>query len=77
MYEHKAFQDFAADLDDLAHLLEAAALREGFTMVDAKQQSIIATACLRGLLLQRLLTPDAEVDAAAERFITSLTASTT
>ena len=56
---------------------EAAALREGFTMVDAKQQSIIATACLRGLLLQRLLTPDAEVDAAAERFITSLTASTT
>ncbi|CAN5181537.1 hypothetical protein BH09ACT9_BH09ACT9_27550 [soil metagenome] len=77
VYEHKAFQDFAADLDDLAHLLEAAALREGFTMVDAKQQSIIATACLRGLLLQRLLTPDAEVDAAAERFITSLTASTT
>lgn len=29
VYEHKAFQDFAADLDDLAHLLEAAASAKG------------------------------------------------
>ncbi len=77
VYEHNAFQDFVTNLDDLAHLLEAAALRDGFTVVDAQQQSIIATACLRGLLLQRLLTPDAEVDATAERFITSLTTTIT
>ena len=57
VYEHKAFQDFAADLDDLAHLLEAAALREGFTMVDAKQQSIIATACLRGTVATEVAHP--------------------
>jgi AcrR family transcriptional regulator len=74
VYEHDVFQEFVADIDDLASLLEAAALRDGHTAADARQRSIIATSCLRGLLLQRLLAPSAEVDAAAERFITSLAA---
>jgi AcrR family transcriptional regulator len=75
VYEHDVFQEFVADIDDLASLLEAAALRDGHTAADARQRSIIATSCLRGLLLQRLLAPSAEVDAAAERFITSWAAS--
>jgi AcrR family transcriptional regulator len=77
VYEHEAFEEFVADLDDLAALLEAAALRDGCTTTDARQKSLIAIACMRGLLLQKLLTPDADVDAAAERFITSLAASPT
>ena len=74
VYELDAFHEFVADLDDLAGMLEAAARRDGCTPADAKQQSLLAVSCLRGLLLQRLLTPDAEVKAAAERFITTLTA---
>lgn len=75
VYEGHALQKFVADLDDLARVLEAAALREGSTATDARQRSVMAIACLRGLLLQRLLTPGAEVDAAAERFISSLATS--
>ncbi|PKW18590.1 TetR/AcrR family transcriptional regulator [Saccharopolyspora spinosa] len=74
VYEPDAFREFVADIDDLAHLLEAAALRDGSTATDAKQRSVLAIGCLRGLLLQRLLTPTADVDAAAEQFITSLSA---
>jgi AcrR family transcriptional regulator len=72
VYEPDAFQAFVADVDDLARLLEEAAVRDGLTPDDARQQSLIAVSGLRGLLLQGLLTPDAEIDAAAERFITSL-----
>ena len=75
VYEHDAFHGFVADLDDLTGLLEAAALRDGCTATDARQNSVIAIASLRGLLLQRLLTPNADVDSAAERFLTSLAAS--
>ncbi|WP_193106089.1 TetR/AcrR family transcriptional regulator [Brachybacterium sp. FME24] len=75
VYEPDAFQEFVADVDELARLLEEAALRDGFTPTDARQQSLIAVSCLRGLLLQRLLNPDTEIDAAAERFIGSLAAS--
>jgi AcrR family transcriptional regulator len=71
VYERGAFDGFVADLDDLTHLLEAAALREGLPPSQASQQSLIAIACTRGLLLQRLLSPSDEVDAAAERFIES------
>jgi AcrR family transcriptional regulator len=74
VYEPDAFQEFVADVDDLARLLEEAALRDGSTPTDASQQSMIAVSGLRGLLLQGLLTPAADVDAAAERFITSLAA---
>ncbi|MEU0790714.1 TetR/AcrR family transcriptional regulator [Amycolatopsis sp. NPDC005961] len=74
VYEPGAFREFVADLDDLTRLLEAAALREGSTATEARQRSVIAVAALRGLLLQRLLTPAAEVDAAAEHFIASLAA---
>ncbi|MFB6722349.1 TetR/AcrR family transcriptional regulator [Kribbella sp. NPDC056345] len=72
VYEHNAYQSFVTGLDDLVHTLEAAARRDGHTATEARQQSIIAVSCLRGLLLQRLLTPDAEVDDAAERFLGSL-----
>lgn len=76
VYEQDVFHEFVADIDDLARILEAAALRDGATPTQAEQRSIIATSCLRGLLLQRLLTPTAEIDAAAEHFITSLGAFT-
>lgn len=71
VYEQGAFDGFVSDLDDLTHLLEAAARRDGLTTADAAQQSLVAIACVRGLLLQRLLSPTEEVDAAAERFIAS------
>jgi AcrR family transcriptional regulator len=74
VYERDAFEEFVADIDDLRQLLESAALRDGSTPTDARQLSIIATSCLRGLLLQRLLGPSADVDTAAERFLASLTA---
>ncbi|MEU1973171.1 TetR/AcrR family transcriptional regulator [Microbacterium sp. NPDC019599] len=74
VYEHDAFEEFVADIDDLRQLLEAAALRDGSTLMDARQLSIIATSSLRGLLLQRLLAPSADVDAAAVRFLASLPA---
>ena len=74
VYERDAFQGFVADLDDLAQLLEAAARRDGCTPKAARQQSLVAIACLRGLLLQRLLTPDADVEVAFERFLASLAA---
>ena len=50
----------------------AAAEREGCLPDVARQRSMVAIACLRGLLLQRLLTGSAEVDAAAESFFASL-----
>ncbi|WP_341946917.1 TetR/AcrR family transcriptional regulator [Microbacterium sp. LWH11-1.2] len=71
VYERGAFDGFVADLDDLTRLLEAAARRDGLKEADAVQQSLIAIACVRGLLLQRLLTPSDQVDAAAEKFIAS------
>src|SRR4051794_12072291 len=73
VYERDAFGEFVADIDALRQLLEAAALRDGSTPTDARQLSIVATSSLRGLLLQRLLAPSADVDAAAERFLVSLT----
>lgn len=73
VYERGAFVGFVADLDDLTRLLEAAARRDGRTAAEAAEQSLIAIACVRGLLLQRLLSPSDEVDAAADRFIASFT----
>ena len=75
VYDLDAFQEFVAGLDDLAGMLEAAARRDGIAPAEAQQLSLLAVSCLRGLLLQRVLTPGADVDAAAERFITTLTAS--
>jgi AcrR family transcriptional regulator len=72
VFEPDAFEGFVAGLDDLAGLLEAAALRDGCPATEARQRSVLAISSLRGLLLQRLLTPTAEVDAAAERFLSSL-----
>ncbi|MCF2573633.1 TetR/AcrR family transcriptional regulator [Brevibacterium sp. UCMA 11754] len=72
VYDREAFDEFISDIDELANLLNSAALRDGHSKEDAQQQSIIAIAGLRGLLLQKLLTPSADIDAAAERFISSL-----
>lgn len=72
LYERDAFDEFVADIEDLTRLLETAALHDGASEADARLQSVLATSCLRGLLLQRLLTPTAEVDAAADRFLSSL-----
>jgi len=72
VYAPESFQEFVAGLDDLAGMLEAAARRDGLAPADATQQSLLAVSCLRGLLLQRLLAPEADVDAAAERFIATL-----
>jgi AcrR family transcriptional regulator len=72
VYEPEAFQGFVVDLDELTGLLEAAAGRDGATKAEARQRSVLAISCLRGLLLQRLLTPGADVGAAAEDFLTSL-----
>jgi AcrR family transcriptional regulator len=74
VYEGDAFEDFVTNIDDLRQLLEVSALRDGSSPSDARQLSIIAAASLRGLLLQRLLGPSADVDAAAERFLASLNA---
>jgi AcrR family transcriptional regulator len=74
VYDHDAFEEFVTDLDDLAEVLHAAALRDGCTDADARQSSLVAIACVRGLLLQLLLTPHVELDAAAERFIRALSA---
>lgn len=71
VYERGAFDEFITDLDDLRGLLDAAARRDGHTATDASRWSLVAIACMRGLLLQRLLTPSADVDAAAESFIAS------
>ncbi|GAA2981480.1 AcrR family transcriptional regulator [Microbacterium terrae] len=76
VYERDAFEEFVTDIDDLRQLIQAAALRDGSTPTDAAQLSILATSVLRGLLLQRLLAPSADVDAAAERFLASLSAPT-
>jgi len=76
VYERGGYEEFVSDLDDLTRLLETAAVREGLSEPDAAQYALIATACLRGLLLQRLLSPAAQVDAAAERFIESFAATT-
>lgn len=77
VYEQDAFQELVADVDELARILEAAALRDGSLPADARQRSVVAVASLRGMLLQRLLTTDpAEVDAAAERLIASWGGST-
>jgi AcrR family transcriptional regulator len=70
--ERETFPDLRADTDGLASILEAAALRDGYAPADAKQQSLIAIAGLRGLLLQGLIDPDADIAAAAERFIATL-----
>ena len=75
VYEPEAFGEFVADLDQLTGVLEAAARREGCSKAEARQQSVLALSCLRGLLLQRLLTPGAEVEAAAKRFVASMAAS--
>lgn len=75
VYAPEAFEEFVAGLDDLAAMLEAAARRDGLTPADAAEHSLLAVSCLRGLLLQRLLTPGADVEAAAERFIASLATS--
>lgn len=70
--ESETFPDLRVDTDGLARILETAAIRDGYAPADAEQQSMIAIAGLRGLLLQGLIDPDADIAAAAERFIATL-----
>lgn len=72
VYERGEFEDFVADLHEVTRLLEAAGVRDGLASADAAQQALVATACMRGLLLQRLLDPSEATDAAAERFVTAV-----
>lgn len=71
IYDLEIFQDAVADVDGLSRILKAAAQRDGDPPEKARQRSLIATSCLRGLLLQKLLTPEADLDAAACRLIDS------
>ncbi len=75
VYEPHVVEGGLVDLDDLGGILEAAALREGMSVAPAQRLGILATSCLRGLLLQRLLTPTPEVEEAADRLIVLLGAS--
>lgn len=72
VYDNDGYASFVADLDDLVRLLERAAVRDGLTPSQARRRSLFAVACVRGLLLQRLLAPESEVDDAAEEFLRSL-----
>lgn len=72
VYEGEAYEDFLASLDDLTTILERAARADGATPARARREAILAIACIRGLLLQRLLSPTADVDAAARAFLAGL-----
>lgn len=72
VYEPDALPVALDDVHDLTRILESAALRDGSTPHQAERQALLASSVLRGLLLQRLLAPTADVDAAAELFLSSL-----
>lgn len=75
MYDTNAFSDFLAELDDLAQMFIRAARRDGKSQAEARRLSINTVACLRGLLLQRLLTDNTrDIDDAARHFLRSLEA---
>ena len=73
VYAPEAFAEFVSGLDDLTGMLDAAAARDGLPAAEAREVSVLAVACLRGLLLQRLLTPDVDVEGVVERFIATVT----
>lgn len=73
LYDAEAYADFFAEMEDLVHLLERAARNDGHTPKQARRMSISTDACIRGLLLQRLLSDDAaEADDAARHYLRSL-----
>ncbi|SMY05063.1 transcriptional regulator, TetR family [Brevibacterium sp. 239c] len=72
VYDRDAYSEFVADLDTLTQLLAAAASRDGMAPGAARDQSLFAVAGIRGLLLQELLTPEINIDGAAERLFESL-----
>lgn len=72
IYDINTFAEATSDINDLARILEAAALRENVAPTRALELSIVASSGLRGLLLQKLLTPSADIDAAARSFISGL-----
>jgi AcrR family transcriptional regulator len=76
MYDPDAYADFFAELDEIAHLLERAARNDGHSPKQARRMSLSTDACLRGFLLQRLLSEDtSDVDDAARHYFASLTSS--
>lgn len=72
IYDQDTLHTFVAGIDDLTSLLEQAAGRDGADPEQAAQRSLVVIACLRGLLLQHILTPGAAIDAAAEQAIITL-----
>lgn len=58
-YNPDNFREFIDSLDDLTKMLASLAEREGLEPEDALTIATVAVAALRGLLLQRVLTPAA------------------
>lgn len=73
IHDPDSYQDFTENLDELAGLVERAARRDGHSPRQARRLSLQIDACIRGLLLQRLLSDDAAaVDDAARSIIRTL-----
>jgi AcrR family transcriptional regulator len=56
-YNPDNFREFSDSLDDLTKMLASLAEREGLEPEDALTMATVAVAALRGLLLQKVLTP--------------------
>ncbi|WP_232491167.1 hypothetical protein [Mycobacterium dioxanotrophicus] len=53
------FREFIDSLDDLTTMLASLAEREGYGTQEALSMATVAVAAIRGLLLQKVLTPAA------------------
>lgn len=60
-YSPADFGEFIDSLDDLTAMLASLAEREGYDTKEAVSMATVATAAIRGLLLQEVLTPAAHV----------------
>ncbi|WP_396917902.1 hypothetical protein [Mycolicibacterium sp.] len=56
-YSPGEFREFIDSLDDLTAMLASLAQREGHDTDDALSMATVAVAAIRGLLLQKVLTP--------------------
>ncbi|OBB91916.1 TetR/AcrR family transcriptional regulator [Mycolicibacterium peregrinum] len=56
-YSPEEFREFIDSLDDLTATLASLAEREGHDTKEARDMATVATATIRGLLLQKVLTP--------------------
>lgn len=65
-YSPQDFGVFIASLDDLTAVLVSLAEREGRGPGEARSMATVAVAAIRGLLLQRVLTPDMPAEGAVD-----------